>query len=198
MEIAPTTQCLQSIRRGDQQALGDLLNAMRPYVRIIVRSISRGRTGSLADESDLIQESLMQASRCSHTFQGESPVEWLGWLRTVTVRTTRRLLQSPNYRSVPAASAADLGTVIIDSDPNPGVQLVREETADRMALAMTRLPEDMQRVLLARVVDGEEYETIAAELGRSPGAVRVLFVRAVRRLKEIWEAESSSSSGANS
>jgi RNA polymerase sigma-70 factor (ECF subfamily) len=73
--------------------------------------------------------------------------------------------------------------------------MVRQETADRIAIAMTRLPDDMQRVLLARVVDGRNYETIAAELNRSTGAVRVLFVRALRRLKEVWKAEASSSSG---
>jgi RNA polymerase sigma-70 factor (ECF subfamily) len=198
MQSVPTSQCLQSIRKGDQQALGELLNAMRPYVRIIVRSVSRARAGALADESDLIQESLMQASRCSHTFHGESQVEWLGWLRTITVRTTGRILQSRNHRSVAATPEAELGTIIMDSDPLPSARVIHDETADRMALAMTRLPDDMQRILLARVVDGEDYETIAAELGRSPGAVRVLFVRALRRLKEIWAAESSSSSGADS
>ena len=177
------------------QALGELLDSLRPYVRVIVRSVSRGQAVSLADESDLIQESLMQASQCSHTFHGESPAEWLGWLRTITVRTTGRILQTRSQRSVAAVDAAELGTVIIDKAAAPNARLMQQETADRMALVMARLPEDMQQVLLARVVDGLDYETIATQMNRSSGAVRVLFVRALRRLKDVWQTESSSSSG---
>ncbi len=195
MQTTPNTDSFQNFRRGDMQALGELLDSLRPYVRVIVRSVSRGQSVSLADESDLIQESLMQASQCSHTFHGESPAEWLGWLRTITVRTTGRILRTRERRSVVAANEAELGTVIIDRAAVPAARLMQKETADRMAMVMAQLPEDMQQVLLARVVDGVDYESIAMQLNRSPGAARVLFVRALRRLRDIWQTQSSSSSG---
>lgn len=137
----------------------------------------------------------MQASQCSHTFHGESPAEWLGWLRTITVRTTGRLLQTRSRHSISAVNSAELGTVIIDKVAVPAARLIQHETADRMALVMTRLPEDMQQVLLARVVEGMDYETIAERMNRSPGAMRVLFVRALRRLRDVWQTESSSGTG---
>jgi RNA polymerase sigma-70 factor (ECF subfamily) len=195
MQTTPTTTSFQNFRRGDTQALGELLDRLRPYVRVIVRSVMRGRSELVADESDLIQESLMQASQCSHTFHGESEAEWLGWLRTITVRTTGRILRSRNHGSIAPTPDAEMGTVIVDPSPAPAMNAIRQETADRMALVMTRLPEEMQQVLLARVVDGTSYETIAENLNRSPGAVRILFVRALRRLREVWQTESSSSSG---
>ena len=64
-----------------------------------------------------------------------------------------------------------------------------------MALALTRLPEDMQQVLMARVVDALDFQSIAERMNRSPGAVRVLFLRSLRRLKEVWHTEFSSASG---
>ena len=195
MPTPSTTESFQNIRKGDAQALGAMLDSLRPYVRVIVRSVNRGQSESVADESDLIQESLMQASQCSQSFHGESQAEWLGWLRTITVRTTNRILQSRNQRSVAAIPAAELGTVIEDRGPVPGARLVRQETADQMALALTRLPEDMQQVLMARVVDALDFQSIAERMNRSPGAVRVLFLRALRRLKEVWQTEFSSASG---
>lgn len=195
MQTTPRTTAFQNFRRGNSDALDELLDALRPYVRVIVRSVLRGRTGLVADESDLIQESLMQASLCSHTFHGESEAEWLGWLRTITVRTTGRILRSQNHGSIAPTPDAEMGTVIVDPSPAPAMNAIRQETADRMAVVMTRLPEEMQQVLLARVVDGTSYETIAENLNRSPGAVRILFVRALRRLREVWQTESSSSSG---
>ena len=198
MPILSTTESFRSIRKGDAQALGAMLDSLRPYVRVIVRSINRGQPESVVDESDLIQESLMQASQSSQSFHGESQAEWLGWLRTITVRTTNRILQSRNQRSVSAISAAELGTVIEDRGPVPGARLVRQETADQMALALTRLPEDMQQVLMARVVDALDFSSIGERMNRSPGAVRVLFLRALRRLKEVWQTEFSSASGVSS
>jgi RNA polymerase sigma-70 factor (ECF subfamily) len=53
-----------------------------------------------------------------------------------------------------------------------------------MAEALSRLPEDMQQVLLGRHLDGASYGVLAERLGRSEGAVRVLYTRALRRLRE--------------
>jgi RNA polymerase sigma-70 factor, ECF subfamily len=195
MPISSTTESFRNIRNGDAQALGAMLDSLRPYIRVIVRSISRGQLELLADESDLIQESLMQATRCSQTFHGESQAEWLGWLRTITVRTTSQILHSRSQKSVHATPAAELCTIIEDCGPVPGARLLQQETADRMALALTRLPEEMQQVLLSRVVDSVDFQTIAKRLNRSPGAVRVLFLRSLRRLKEVWQTEFSSGSG---
>ncbi len=195
MPISSTAERFQKIRNGDQQALGEMLDSLRPYVRIIVRSVSRGKSQTVADESDLIQESLMQATRSCHSFQGESQAEWLGWLRTITIRTTNQILQSQHRRSVSATPAAELGTVIEHRAVVPCEQLQQHETADRMALALARLPEEMQQILLARVVESLDYQVIAKRMNRSPGAVRILFLRSLRRLKAVWHSELSLSSG---
>lgn len=42
----------------------------------------------------------------------------------------------------------------------------------------------MQQVLLGRHVDQASYADLAERLGCSEGAVRVLYTRAVRRLRE--------------
>jgi RNA polymerase sigma-70 factor (ECF subfamily) len=55
-----------------------------------------------------------------------------------------------------------------------------------MADALSRLPEDMQQVLLGRHVDGRSHAEIAAALGRTEGAVRMLYLRALRRLRELY------------
>ena len=59
-----------------------------------------------------------------------------------------------------------------------------------MAEAVARLPEDMQAVILGRHVDDAPYAELAARLGRSEGAVRVLYTRALRRLRdELGDAD---------
>ncbi len=182
MSISSASDCFQKIRNGDQQALGELLNGLRPYVRVIVRSVLHEQKEKLIDESDLIQESLIQASRCCHSFHGQTQVEWLGWLRTITIRTAQRALHVENRRPM---TKPELATLIADGSSTPCDELVRQENADRMAVALTHLPEDMQQILLWRVIDDLDYQSIGQLMHRSPGAMRVLYLRALRRLKEV-------------
>jgi RNA polymerase sigma factor (sigma-70 family) len=41
-------------------------------------------------------------------------------------------------------------------------------------------------VFLHRALEGEDYAQIASTLGGSPGAVRVLYCTACRRLRQRW------------
>src|SRR5262245_63147390 len=81
-------------KQGDRQALGALLDHLRPYVRVIVRNMNEAHTAIAADDSDLIQDALMQATQAAARFQGNSIGELVRWLRTIVVRTTYRTLHS--------------------------------------------------------------------------------------------------------
>lgn len=195
MESPSKILLLERIRQGDRVALGQLLDELRPYIRVIVRSLRRGQGLSPDNDSDLIQDALLQASQSVGTFQGVTLGEWLGWLRTITVRTTHRTLHSGNKLAFSVPADVDQVTLIAGREADPSADAVRHESAARMALALSRLPDDMQRVLLGRVVDDLDHADLAAQLDRSSGAVRMLYLRAVRRLREIWQTEFSSAMG---
>lgn len=188
---------LEQVRNGDRAALGKLLDELRPFIRVVVRSVRpEGPTGA-KDDSDLIQEAMLQASQCVNTFRGASLGEWLGWLRTITVRTALRNLENPGWMAA-GGSEADMATLVADPQLDPCQASIRQESASQMALAISRLPEDMQQVLLGRLIDNLDHARIAAQLGRSEGAVRMLYLRALRRLREIWETDFSSGASLNS
>lgn len=62
---------------------------------------------------------------------------------------------------------------------------VEDETESRAILAemVAGLPEDQRRVILRRFVDQRSIKEIAAELGRSEGAVKQLQLRALENLR---------------
>ena len=72
------------------------------------------------------------------------------------------------------------------ADSSPPEQAIRHEEALSMAEAVGQLPDDMQQVLLGRHVDGLSHADIARSLGRTEGAVRMLYLRALRRLRELY------------
>jgi RNA polymerase sigma-70 factor (ECF subfamily) len=58
-----------------------------------------------------------------------------------------------------------------------------------LADALNRLPDHYRETFIQRTLEHVPFETIAAELGRSVGAVRMLWARAVKRLTQILEED---------
>jgi RNA polymerase sigma-70 factor (ECF subfamily) len=53
-----------------------------------------------------------------------------------------------------------------------------------LAAALARLPDDYREVVILRNLEGLSHEEVARRMDRSAGAVRMLWVRALTRLRE--------------
>jgi RNA polymerase sigma-70 factor (ECF subfamily) len=180
---------LERAIQGDTPALGRLLDGFRPYVRVIVHAVRGGRVSTRLDDSDLIQDVFLEASRCFADFRGGTVGEFVVWLRQIAIRaanrTLRRLERTGKRDPAREEDIGDLAQVIPADESTPSGQAIRHEQAAQMAEGLARLPEEMQRVLLWRLVDGMAHGDIAQRLERSPAAVRMLYLRALRRLREL-------------
>ncbi|MEJ7595086.1 MAG: hypothetical protein WKF77_26475 [Planctomycetaceae bacterium] len=94
METDSQLLLLEQVRQGNRIALGELLEDLRPYIRVVVQIQRGNRHLSGGDDLDLIQSALVQESQSVASFHGDTHAEWLAWLRTITVRTTCRTLNS--------------------------------------------------------------------------------------------------------
>ena len=178
---------LEFARRGDTRALGELLETFRPYVRVMVHGLCAGRLQARLDESDLIQDALLGAYQEFARFRGNTLAELTAWLRQVVLRTVSHLLRhhlGTARRALAREQPVDSEMDLTADEVTPAEQAIRSEQAARMAAALARLPEDMQQVLLGRHMDDLPYTILAEHLGRSEAAVRVLYTRALRRLRE--------------
>jgi RNA polymerase sigma-70 factor (ECF subfamily) len=72
-----------------------------------------------------------------------------------------------------------------DASGDPHERAVASEAEARLAAGVKTLPRLQREVFLLRAQQGLEYEEIAAALATTPGAARVHYHHAVRRLKEI-------------
>ena len=76
-QLAPL---LLRCRAGDSAALNGLLEKLRPYVRLLLRSRITPELGRRLDASDLVQETLLRISRGFGRFAGESVPQLLAWV----------------------------------------------------------------------------------------------------------------------
>src|SRR2546422_977286 len=86
-----------------------------------------------------------------------------------------------------AARAVPLGDAGRGTDGGRGERAVAGEAEQRLAAGMEQLPRMQREVFLLRAQQGLEYDEIAAALGTTPGAARVHYLHAVRRLKEYMQ-----------
>ena len=95
-----------------------------------------------------------------------------------------------------------LGSEAVATVEDPVLASVEQEESTRRAVALIRtLPPDQAEVVMLRVVAGLEPAEVARIIGKSPGAVRVLGHRGLRRLARtmgVAAEPSATPSGATS
>jgi RNA polymerase sigma-70 factor (ECF subfamily) len=191
MTAAERRDALARARQGDRDAWGALLESFRPYLWAVIVAVRDARLRHRVGDSDLVQDALLAASQGLERFRGGTVAELALWLRRIAVRTVAQATRThlgaqKRSLALEQAAAADLAS-LAGPGSSPSAQAVRQEEAARVAEALAQLPEDMRAVVLARHVEDRPHAVIAAELGRSEGAVRVLYVRAVQRLRALLE-----------
>jgi RNA polymerase sigma-70 factor (ECF subfamily) len=131
---------------------------------------------------DVAAETWVQVVRGLPRFRGDESA-WRAWLFT-TAR--RRLLDQ--VRSRKRHPAEPLDGIRADQEPRSAdaEQVAMANIATESAMAvLTRLPVQQAEVIMLRVVAGLDTDVVADMMGKSPGAVRVLAHRGLKRLQAL-------------
>jgi RNA polymerase sigma-70 factor (ECF subfamily) len=189
---------LQALRQGDATALGELLLRYQPWLRLLARPQLDSRFQGKFDASDIVQQTLLEACRALPQFRGTTEAELKAWLRQVLahvlaheIRRYRGTQQRDVDREVSldqalAQSSQQLGDLLAAPESSPSQQAARHEQEVLLAEVLERLPPDYREVIILRNLEGLSHEEVAQRMGRQVGAVRMLWVRALARLREEW------------
>jgi RNA polymerase sigma-70 factor (ECF subfamily) len=185
-------------RAGDGAALGRLLELYRNYLRLQARTLIGLALRVRLDPSDLVQETFLEAHRDFGSFAGAGEGELIAWLRRILVRNLadqakrhqagrRDLRRQESLEALLARSSAAVQDALAAGLSTPSARAARREQAVVLADALARLRPDDREVIELRHLQRLKFDEIAAHMGRSPGAVRVLWARALERLHRTLE-----------
>jgi RNA polymerase sigma-70 factor, ECF subfamily len=189
---------LKKARGGDPAALGCLLELYRNYLRIMARTqIDIGLRVRL-DPSDLVQETLLEAHRDFAQFAGATEKDLLAWLRRILVRNladqvkrhkagVRNWQRQESLERLLDQSSQAVEEALAQGISTPSAQAVQREQAVLLANALERLSPDYREVIVLRHLERRKFDDIAKRMGRSPGAVRTLWTRALEKLSKLVE-----------
>jgi RNA polymerase sigma-70 factor (ECF subfamily) len=131
---------------------------------------------------DIAAETWVNVVRGLAKFTGDENA-WRAWLFT-TAR--RRLLDQARLRKRhPAEPLDEVSVADLPSTPD-AERLALDNIATESAIALlSRLPQPQAEVILLRVVAGMDTDTVADLLGKTPGNVRVMAHRGLKRLEVL-------------
>jgi RNA polymerase sigma-70 factor (ECF subfamily) len=176
---------LARARAGDRDALGALFAPWRPLLRLQADQLLGAELSARLDPSDVVQDAFTQACATLAQFRGTTEGEWVNWLRAIVAGKAANAGRHHSAdRRAAGREVAREPASCPDRVPGPDGQAVLREDDARLAAALATLPPDMNAVIVRRVFHREPFEVVARALGRSPGAARVLWTRALRRLRQ--------------
>ena len=173
---------VQRCAAGDESASAELV---AEHQRTVVQ-LATNLLGDREEALDLSQEVFLRVFRTIHRFRGQSSLRT--WIYRIAVNQARnrhrfwRRRHRADQVSLDQHVAAH-GDVFSGYGPSPERVLAQKELAERLRVALDRLPFDQRTAIVLREVDGLSYEEIAYSLELAVGTVKSRLTRARQALR---------------
>jgi len=185
VDVDETTRLVRDAKAGSPEAIERLYERLAPRLLAFIR-LRLGRTLRAHLESrDILQAALLRSFERLPQLEGTGAGQMMAWLTRIAENEIRdradyhKRQRRDAARDVPLdeahqAIAADLRSM--------SSRIVLDEEAARLERAIERLTDDHREVILLRKFEELGYREIAARLGRSEDACRMLLARAMAAL----------------
>jgi RNA polymerase sigma-70 factor (ECF subfamily) len=167
----------------DEYACAELVNEHQRMVYQLALNLLNDHNEAL----DLSQEVFLRVFRTIHAFRGQSSLRT--WIYRIVVNQARN--RQRWWRRRHRSQQVSLDQHIQDhgdlpettNGGSPDRMLGQKQLADRIRVALDRLPFDQRTALVLREIDGLSYEEIGFSLGIAVGTVKSRLARAREGLR---------------
>ena len=197
-------QLIEQAKVGGGNAVGRVLEHYRNYLAVLAATQIGRKLQRRVGKSDVVQETMLRA--CAHfgEFRGSSEQELLAWLRQILTnniativeknvlaakRDVRRETHLDQIGPSVEESAVRLESLLPGRYDPPSLQTRRKEEAVILTDRLAALSEDHREVLILRHLNGLDFAEIARRLDRTVPATRMLWLRALERLRGSYAAD---------
>ncbi len=164
---------LQGAQQGDEEAFARLWREFQPglmrYLRVKAAPVAE----------DLAADIWVRVLRALPGFEGDES-GFRGWLYT-TARNRLTDWYRSGERRIDVIEHASL--VVLPSTANVEEEAAEHSATDRAVSLIAQLPPDQAEAVMLRIVVGMDVARVATVMDRTPGSVRVLCHRGLKRLE---------------
>jgi len=163
---------------GAQEARGELLERLRPRLVLWAAARLSAALRSKVEPEDVAQDILLAVHRDFDSFQGTEPKAFYRWFFTVAENRIRDLADHFG------ALKRQLPPPMTFSQTSPSTAASRTEDVARVMRAVEGLPDAYRQVITLLRIEERGVPEAAQILERSENAVRILYCRALKDLRE--------------
>jgi RNA polymerase sigma-70 factor (ECF subfamily) len=180
---------------GDRAALERLLllHCDRLSRRIAAALSATARQDANVD--DVLQQTLVQAIRDIGGLKSRTPGGFAAWIQTIADhrvqdylrvegRARRRVVQAATAHGSSSESMLALVERLSDHGSTPSGHAAKSEAVHAVRVGLASLPSAQREAIQLHHLDGRSLDETAAEMDRTPGAVRGLLQRARQSLRQ--------------
>lgn len=166
---------------GDREAFGRLYE--EHAVRVFRHAYFLTSDVNLAE--DLTAQTFLKALEAIGRYENRG-VPFIAWLLRITVN-----LAINHRKALKNSVHAQLPDQIIDDDAlgSPELSCTMKSEGERVWRKVMELPTEQRQVITMRFMEDLPYSDVAAVLGKSIGAVRVIQFRALHNLRNLLREE---------
>jgi len=188
-------------KEGNESALNQLCSVYGERVRRIIRLRLNQQLRPKLDSVDVVQDALIRALEGLQGFTYTNEGDFLRWLCKIAENRLRDIFDKFHadkrnvHREIPLKGEdrrMDNGSVG-GAGPlhttTPSVILCKKEALDKLEQALDELKPEYRQVVVLKRIEGLSHAEIAEILGKNPGAVRTLLVRAMAALALAYGEE---------
>jgi len=198
------TAHLSQARHGNESSMGILLQQYRNYLAVLAATQFKQRLKPRVDPSDIVQDTLLRACKHFGQFRGGTKPELLAWLRQILVnslaqfveqhvlaerRDVRREVSIEQIGASLEHSTVQLAKLLPAGGDSPSRAIQQHEEEVKLADRLATLQDDYRRVLMLRNLQELPFEQVAIHMERSVGATRMLWLRAMEKMRSVYREE---------
>ena len=174
--------------QGNQEAIGQLLDRHRPYLKFITQRALDGRLQARVDDSDIVQQTCLSALRNFQQFDGKEEAQFVAWLQKIHERniqdTIRRHAGAEKRAVGNEVAGSRLEGLFHLETLSPSQRVMQAEDAVRLSEVLASIPADQGEAVRLRHIEGWSLADLEQHFGRSETAVASLIKRGLENLRK--------------
>ena len=191
-----SSDLLELACQGNDAALGQLLAGYRGRLRHMVEVHLDSRLAARVDASDVVQDTIAEATRRMTDYAIHRPMPFYPWLRRLAwqrmqdlhrrhVRAGKRsvLREQEMLSFLPDRSSLRLADCLAVDGSSPSRQTIRKEQKVRVQNALAEMNAGDRELLVMVYLEQMTISEVSAVLGISAKATQMRHLRAIERLR---------------
>ena len=192
------TALLDRYQQGEEDVVHELFTKTRARLRKMIFVRMDPRIAARVDPSDVVQDTLIEATKRLPEFARDRPIPFHAWIRRLGwekmlqihrmhIRSQKRSVTREQKDEMQLKDESVLAFVecLFSDQQDPAERIVRSELISRMRRAIAQLSQNDQEILTLRFLEELTTEESAEILQISIAAVKTRTFRAVSRLNQI-------------